>query len=297
MRKKTSILEKNTKITTGLSMKEIIILISLLALGACSKGNSLSDQEKVKFNLFSSSSDPCMVPGKCSNPQIVPPLAAMKILERGAYKSTPQLGLKTSRNVVTTRSTTEEVNGDYQEINCAISYDIARTVVDLTASALYVKEEKSNFKYQPNSRACRKLGEMKEFDSLLIAIEERKDLSPSNELPLTEEQLRKLKMESLTVDSRPFLRISGIVDSTMDSQDIDGNPIQIPVETSVLLMLDLTQSYFSAEFFNHTITKIPGMLPSETINDTLTLNGMVDVSDFQIEDYINSIVDRRDEAN
>lgn len=279
-------------------MKTILLTTTFLLLFSCGKGDSLSDQRQVDFSLFSSSSDPCLVPEKCSDRKVVPPHIAKALLDKSAYNSTPILGTKVSRNVVTTRSTTVEVedeNGErkYEEISCAISYDMTRTVVDLDPRALYVREEKENFQYKPNTSACRNFGTMKEFKSLLITLEERSDLNPDIELPISESEMRKLKMETLTVDGKPMMRIDGTINRVQPGQDIDGNPTKIPVETSILTMIDLTRSYFSGIYFSHTLNRVPGLLPSETIENKVEIKGLVDVSSFRIEDYTNSILDRR----
>ena len=275
-------------------MKILLFATSFFLLISCGKGSSMSDQKKVEFNLFSSSSDPCLVPGKCSDRKIVPPNLAKAVLEKSAYNSTPILGSKVARNIVTTRSTTvQNNNGEFEEISCAISYDMTRTVVDLDPKALYVREEKKNFQYKPNTSACRNFGTMKEFKSLLITLEIRSDLNPDLKLPISESEMRKLRMETLAVDGKPMLRIDGIVNRTQSGQDIEGNPTEIPVETSILIMIDLTQSYFSGIYFSHTLNKVPGLLPSETIEDKLSIDDMVDVSNFRIEDYTNNILDRR----
>lgn len=278
-------------------MANLMLLIFLLAsVLSCAKSSSLSEDNNVKFNLFSSSYDPCMVPNKCRDQKIIPPMMALNLFEQGRYKTAPQLGDQEIRRIEKTQNTTIFDDGEIKEIACALAFEQKRTLVDIDSSSIYVKEEKSNFQVKPQISDCKNLLKQKENQPLLIAIEDREDLGNGGLIGGDLEEISKLKMETLKINGSPLLRISGVITSVENTEDLNGNPISFTVQTSILIMQDLTQSFFTSNRFNHTIMKINDLIPSESVLLLSEVKKGIDVSGFDIDDYqSNLIIDRRDE--
>lgn len=277
-------------------MTRSFLLLAILALVSCAKGNNLSDQKRVEFNLFSSSYDPCLVPNKCSDRKIIPPTLALKKFEESRFKTAPRAGQQVSRSLIKTQATTIEVDGDLEEVNCAIGYDQIRTIVDVKSNEIYIKEEKKNFKFQPDTTACKNLKNMKEYSPLLIAIEDRGDITQDDAFSENQDQLKKLKMETLTFDNKEILRISGVIEIVQEGEDWEGNPFSFTIETSILSMIDLNANFFAASIFDHTITRIPESLPSENVEEVATVTDSIDVSGFNLGDFEDRLIDDRRET-
>lgn len=281
-------------------MNNSFLFLLMIGLFSCAKGNNLSDPKKINFSLFSSPFDPCLVAGKCTKRKTLPPPIALKMYEQSAHKTPPKLGQQVKRGQIITVSTTTVNNGNREEITCAIGFHQTRTIVRVESNEIYIKEEKKNFKFQPNIKECTDLQVDKEYLPLLIAIEDRLDLTETN-FPATtsndREQLQKLKMESLEFDNKKVLRISGVLTKVETYEDMNGNPQTITGELNILTMIDLDTNYFSSKIFEHQIIKVDKNLISEDVFKTATTADSIDVSNFNLEDYDSSLIDDRRDSN